>query len=206
MTVQEHHDIEGIFHLHDASGSPVDPGSELYLNIDGEPFPVKHIYPDMANLLPGQAARISLAHPDTAIRSLGVGSEVDVFGDTHQVGTLRVTKVLSPALGHPPSRMRDILMLSVFYLLVAVPTIYLGTAAYTPCVTNFEGGCSMAKGMAALISLLPAACAVVLGIVLMQQLSRSPVIAQKAPGAPVVASLLWLAPAAYVLCTLYLLF
>ena len=205
MTVQQHHDIEGIFHLHDSSSSPLDSGRELYLNIDGEPFPVKRIYPDMARLLPGQAARISLVYPDAVIRSLRAGSEVDVFGDTHQVGTLRVTKVLSPALGHPPSRISDILTLSVFYLLVAAPTIYLGTAAYTPCVRNFEGGCSMAKGLAALISLLPAVCAVVLGIVLKQQLSRNPVIAQKAPGVPVAGSLLWLAPSAYTLCTLYLL-
>jgi hypothetical protein len=39
-----------------------------------------------------------------------------------------------------------IVLLVVVYLVFAVPTIMLAIGAYTPCTSNFEGGCDMAKG------------------------------------------------------------
>jgi len=89
---------------------------------------------------------------------------------------------------------------------MAAPTVFLGIGAYTPCVTNFEGGCGMAKGLAALFSLLPASGAVTLGIFLRAQLAAHPVIVRKAPGTGVMANLLWIAPAFYMLFTLTELF
>lgn len=106
----------------------------------------------------------------------------------------------------PPARISTIVMLGVFYSFMAVPTVYLAVGAYTPCVTNFEGGCGMAKGLAAIISLLPAAAAFTLAFVLQMQMATRPSIAQKYPILTPVVGLLWLAPAAYVLFTLYALF
>lgn len=99
-----------------------------------------------------------------------------------------------------------IVLLGVVYLIFAVPTIMLAIGAYTPCTSNFEGGCGMAKGLAAIISLLPATGAFTMGFVLRARLAEHPTIVRKAPAALAFAMLLWLAPLAYALVTLYVLF
>lgn len=100
----------------------------------------------------------------------------------------------------------SIVLLGVFYLILALPTLRLGIAVYTPCVSNFEGGCSMGKGIAAVITLVTATGAFGLGIVLMTQLTAHPTIAATMRGAIRLAHLLWLAPLAYFLFTLHALF
>lgn len=97
-------------------------------------------------------------------------------------------------------------LVGVFYLILAVPTVLMGIGAHKPCTSNFEGGCGMARGLAAIFSLLPAAGACGLGIILAMQLNAHPIIARKSPTVVVMANLLWLAPAAYILFTLQALF
>jgi hypothetical protein len=99
-----------------------------------------------------------------------------------------------------------IVLLGVVYLIFAVPTVLLAVGAYTPCTSNFEGGCGMAKGLAAIISLLPATGAFTMGFVLRARLAEHPTIARRAPTALAFAMLLWIAPLAYTLVTLYVLF
>lgn len=89
------------------------------------------------------------------------------------------------------ARTGDMLILAFAYLFVAVPTAYLAIGAYTPCVSNFEGGCGMARGLAAIISLFPAAAACVLGIFLMQKLGAHPAITRKIPAVSLAGSLLY---------------
>lgn len=105
-----------------------------------------------------------------------------------------------------PASVSAIVLLVVVYLVFAVPTIMLAIGAYTPCTSNFEGGCGMAKGLAAIISLLPATGAFTMGFVLRARLAEHPTIARRAPTALAFAMLLWLAPLAYTLVTLYVLF
>jgi len=105
-----------------------------------------------------------------------------------------------------PASIGAIVLLVVVYLIFAVPTVMLAIGAYTPCTSNFEGGCGMAKGLAAIISLLPATGAFTLGFVLRARLAEHPTIVRKAPAALAFAMLLWLAPLAYTLVTLYVLF
>jgi hypothetical protein len=105
-----------------------------------------------------------------------------------------------------PASIGAIVLLVVVYLIFAAPTVMLAIGAYTPCTSNFEGGCGMAKGLAAIISLLPATGAFTLGIVLRARLVEHPTMVRKAPAALAFAMLLWLAPLAYALVTLYVLF
>lgn len=103
-------------------------------------------------------------------------------------------------------RLSAMVLAGVFYLILAVPTVFMAIGAHTPCTSNFEGGCGMAKGLAAIFSLLPAAGACGLGIVLTTQLNAHPTIIAKTPTVAVMANLLWLAPSAYILFTLNALF
>lgn len=111
-----------------------------------------------------------------------------------------------PRRNAPPVSTNSIVLLGVFYLISALPTLRLGIAVYTPCVSNFEGGCSMGKGIAAVITLLTSGAASGLGIVLMTQLTAHPTIAGNMRGAIRLTHLLWLAPLAYFLFTLHALF
>lgn len=220
MTAEHHHHIEGLLHLHDKTGQPIDSGSELLHRIDGTLRLARHVFPDTQRLMPGEwtRAQLTFVRPDALERAFWPGRELDVHRGTEQVGTLRVTEVLSLALaGNPPpvrapapsgtpSRMGSVIFLALVYLLAAAPTVRLAIEAYTPCVTNFEGGCGMARGLAALISLLPAAGTSGLGIVLARQLARQPAILKRMPAVSLAAGLLWLAPLGYLLFTLYALF
>jgi len=105
-----------------------------------------------------------------------------------------------------PALIGAIVLLGIVYLIFAVPTVLLAVGAYTPCTSNFEGGCGMAKGLAAIISLLPATGAFTMGFVFRARLAEHPTIARRAPTALAFAMLLWIAPLAYTLVTLYVLF
>lgn len=105
-----------------------------------------------------------------------------------------------------PASIGTIVLLGVVYLIFAVPTVLLAVGAYTPCTSNFEGGCGMAKGLAAIISLLPATGAFTMGFVFRARLAEHPTIARRAPTALAFAMLLWIAPLVYTLVTLYVLF
>lgn len=106
----------------------------------------------------------------------------------------------------PAARIGGILIFAALYVAAAALATFLAIGAYTPCVPNFEGGCGMAKGLAALVSLVPAGGAAVFGIVLVKLLGEHPAIARKIGAWLPMAHLLWLAPLGYILFTLFVLF
>jgi hypothetical protein len=92
-----------------------------------------------------------------------------------------------------------LLAIGSLYIFAAAAALMWGIQAYTPCVSNFEGGCGMAKGMLALASLLPAALAAGLAFPVKGALAAiEPIAAYATP----VGFILGAVPAAYILYAL----
>lgn len=99
--------------------------------------------------------------------------------------------------------MLALIVVSSFYVLLAATALVLAIQAYTPCVSNFEGGCSMAKGMLAMASLLPAALSACLAVGIKSGLTSSP---RFKPYANTAGVALIGVPVAYVVYTLKAIF
>jgi hypothetical protein len=105
----------------------------------------------------------------------------------------------------PVPSLPDLFGVLVAYLLFAAPTVYLAIQAYTPCATNFEGGCSMGRGLMAMASLVTAAGASAVGA----PLARTVMARSRAPGESATGfatSLLWALPLLYIPLVVYDLF
>ncbi len=221
------HHVEGIFHLFDSAdggrSTPVESGyspnhrvHENYLTS------ARHAYPEVEQISPGASAKVYawFITPEVHPRSLWAGREIDVTEGERVVGRLTVTKVLHPVLAGsaetyapvwiaPPSASgpepgyAGIVFLGTVYAVFAGLALWLAIDAYTPCESNFEGGCSMGKGMLAMGSCLLAAVAAVVAlavrVVLLQKL-------QTRPYAKMAGIALCGVPLLYTLFTLKLLF
>jgi hypothetical protein len=211
--------LEGIFHLNENAGDPVDDVTELHYKVNDERLGhARHELPDVAWLMPGRSTRVLLTfvRPDPMLPSLGVGREVDAYRGTRKIGTLHITGVSSPplvgstaALGQtrlePQSaaRIGVTILISVVYLVFTVLTVYLAAKAYAPCESNFEGGCSMGRAMMAIASLISAAAASILGVLVKRLMDRFFALASRMALAH---GLLWVVPLVYILTTLYVMF
>lgn len=210
--------LEGILHLNENAGDPVDDVTGLHYKVNNEQLGyARHELPDATWLMPGQSTRVLLTfvQPDPMLPSLGVGRELDAYRSTRKIGTLHITNVAAPpfadsteALGQtrlePESpTWTDVTILISVYLVFAVLTGYLAANAYAPCESNFEGGCSMGRAMMAIASLVPAATVSILGVLVKRQMDKFSALASRIAPAH---SLLWVVPLIYILITLYAMF
>lgn len=211
--------LEGIFHLNKNAGDPVDDVTALHYKVnEGRLGHARHELLDVAWLMPGRSTRVLLTfvRPDPMLPSLGVGREVEAYRGTRKIGTLHITGVSSPplasttaALGQTrlepqsPTLIGVAILISVVYLVFTVLTVYLAAKAYAPCESNFEGGCSMGRAMMAIASLIPAAVASILGVLVKRQMDRFFALASRMALAH---CLLWVVPLIYILTTLYVMF
>ena len=212
--------LEGLFHLNEDAGDPVDDVTELHYKVNDELLGyARHELLDATSLMPGRSSRalLTFVRPDPMLPSLGVGRKLDAYRGTRKIGTLHITHVSRPPFGDggteslgqtrpeplSSSRIGDTVFISIVYVAFAVPTVYLAVNAYTPCESNFEGGCSMGRGLTALASLVPAATASLLGVLVKRQIDRFPALALRMASAH---SLLWVVPLVYILITLHALF
>jgi hypothetical protein len=90
------------------------------------------------------------------------------------------------------------------YLLFAAPTVYLALQAYTPCETDFEGGCGMGHMLLAVGSFVTAGGAWAFGVPLARAVMRRSHAARRSAMAFAVR-LLWALPMLYILSILVLL-
>lgn len=225
---KQHH-LEGTFTLFDASHggrqSPVESGYRPQHKLhDNYQSSGRHEYPDVEQLAPGATARahVWFITPEVYPGSLWVGREIDVMEGSRVVGKLVITRILHAGLAgsaeayqplwtrppgipapDPPQSMLAIFAVSSLYVLLAGAALVWAIKAHTPCVSNFEGGCGMAKGMLALASLLPAALAACLAVGLKSGLSSHP---RFEPHARTAGIVLCVIPLAYILFTLKTLF
>lgn len=211
--------LEGIFHLNEDAGDPVDDVTELHYKVNDELLGyARHELPDATSLMPGRSTRalLTFVRPDPMLPSLGVGRKLDAYRGTRKIGTLHITDVSRPTSGggtepleqtrlEPQSsaRIGDVILISFVYLVFAVLTVYLAVNAYAPCKSNFEGGCSMGRGLMAMASLLPAVTVSLLGVLVKRQIDKWSALAMRMAPAH---SLLWVVPLIYILITLYALF
>jgi hypothetical protein len=211
--------LEGIFHLNENAGDPVDDVAELHYKVNNERLGhAHHELPDATWLMPGQSTRVLLTfvRPDPIPPSLGVGRDVDAYRGAQKIGTLHITGVSSPplagstaALGktrlepRSPALIGVTILISVVYLVFTVLTVYLAAKAYAPCESNFEGGCSMGRAIMAIASLISAAAASIVGVLVKRVMDRFFALASRMALAH---SLLWVAPLIYILITLYAMF
>lgn len=87
----------------------------------------------------------------------------------------------------------------IVYALFGGVALWWGIEAYKPCVTNFEGGCSMGKGMLAMGSSVAAGIAASVAFAVFCALLLRP---QKQPFTKIAAIALGLVPLAYTAYTL----
>jgi hypothetical protein len=210
--------LEGIFHLNEDAGNPIDDVTELHYKVNDERLGyARHELPDATWLMPGRSTRalLTFVRPDPMLPSLGVGLKLDAYCGTRKIGTLHITGVSTPPFGgstealaqtrlepQSPARTGVTILISVVYLVFAVLTVYLAVKAYDPCESNFEGSCSMGRSMMAIASLVPAATASILGV-LVRQMDKFSALASRMALAH---SLLWVVPLIYILITLYAMF
>ncbi|VXC26265.1 hypothetical protein [Massilia sp. 9I] len=211
--------LEGLFHLNENAGDPVEDVTELHYKVNDERLGhARHELLDVAWLMPGRSTRVLLTfvRPDPMLPSLCVGREVDAYRGTRKIGTLHITGVSSPPLEdstavlgqnrlepQSPALIRITILISVVYSVFTVLTVYLAAKAYAPCESNFEGGCSMGRAMMAIVSLMSAAAAFILGMLVKRLRDRFFAVA---PRMVLAHSLLWVAPLVYILITLYAMF
>lgn len=211
--------LEGIFHLNENAGDPVDDVTELHYKVNDERLGhARHELLDTTWLMPGRSTRVLLTfvRPDSMLPSLGVGREVDAYRGTRKIGTLHITGISSSplpgstaALGQtrlepqPPALIGITILISVVYLVFTVLTVYLAAKAYAPCESNFEGGCIMGRAMMAIVSLISAAAVSILGVLVKRLMDRFFAVA---PRMVLAHSLLWVVPLVYILITLYAMF
>jgi hypothetical protein len=211
--------LEGIFHLNEDAGNPIDDVTELHYKVNDERLGyARHELPDATWLMPGRSTRalLTFVRPDPMLPSLGVGLKLDAYCGTRKIGTLHITGVSTPPFGgstealaqtrlepQSPARTGVTILISVVYLVFAVLTVYLAVKAYDPCESNFEGSCSMGRSMMAIASLVPAATASILGVLVRRQMDKFSALASRMALAH---SLLWVVPLIYILITLYAMF
>jgi hypothetical protein len=211
--------FEGIFHLSEDAGDPVDDVTELHYKVNDERLGyARQELPDATWLMPGQSTRalLTFVRPNPMLPSLGVGRILDAYRATRKIGTLHITAVSTPLFGgstealgqtrlepQSPARTGVTILISVVYLVFAVLTVHLAVNAHAPCESNFEGGCSMGRAMMAIASLVPAATASVLGVLVKRQMDKFSALASRRALAH---SLLWVVPLIYILITLYAMF
>lgn len=212
--------LEGIFHLDEGAGDPVDDVTELHFKVNDERVGcARHELPDATWLTPGQSTRalLTFVRPDPTLPSLDVGCELDAYRGTRKIGTLHITEVSrQPFAGsgtEPSEQTRlepqssswigDTVFISFVYLIFAVPTVYMAVNAYAPCQSNFEGGCSMGRGLMAMASLVPAAVASLIGVLVKRQIDKFPALALRIASAH---SVFWAGPLIYILVTFHALF
>lgn len=226
--IKQHH-VEGRFSLfhgtHGSRENPVESGYHPQHKVhDNYQTSGRHEYPEVEQLAPGASAKVHIwfITPEVYPGSLWIGREIEVLEGSRVVGKLLVTRILDQRLEgsvesykplwiappgmeaiNQPQSMVVIVGVSLFYLLLAGAALICAMNAYTPCVSNFEGGCGMAKGMLALASLLPAALAACLAFVLKSGLSSHP---RFQPRAKLAGVILGGIPLAYILVTLEILF
>jgi hypothetical protein len=180
--------LEGIFHLNENAGDPVEDVTELHYKVNDERLGyARHEFPDATWLLPGRSTRVLLTfvRPDSIPPSLAGGREVDAYRGARKIGTLHITGVSPPPLAgstaalvqtrlepQPPARIGATILISVVYLVFTVLTEYLAAKAYAPCESNFEGGCSMGRAMMAIASLISATAASILGVLVKRLMDR----------------------------------
>jgi hypothetical protein len=219
MKKATHNHLEGIFHLNENAGNPVDDVTELHYKVNGERLGyARHELPDATWLMPGRSTRalLTFVRPEPMLPSLSVGIELDAFRGARKIGTLHITGVSTPPFGsstealgqtrlEPQSsgRVGDTILISAVYLVFAVLTAYLAVGAYTPCESNFEGGCSIGRAMAAITSLVSEATVSVLGVLVKRQMGKFYALASRMALAH---SLLWVVPLIYILTTLHAMF
>jgi hypothetical protein len=211
--------LEGIFHLDEDAGNPIDDVTELHYKINDERLGyARHELPDATWLMPGQSTRalLTFVQPDSILPFLGVGLKLDAYRSTRKIGTLHITGVSTPPFGgstaalgqtrlapQSPARIGVTILISVVYVVFTILTVYLAAKAYAPCESNFEGGCSMGRAMMAIASMIPAAAASILGVLVKRQMDRFFALASRMALAH---SLLWVVPLIYILTTLYVMF
>jgi hypothetical protein len=211
--------IEGIFHLNEDADNPVDDVTELHYKVNDKRLGyARHELPDATWLVPGRSSRalLTFVRPDPMLLSLGVGLKLDAYRGTRKIGTLHVTGVSTTPFGdstetlahtrlevQSPVRAGVTILISVVYLAFAVLTVYLAVKTYTPCESNFEGGCSIGRIMMAIASLVPAATVSVVGVLVKRQIDKFSAVASRMALA---YSLLWVVPLIYILITLYVMF
>ncbi|MFP5393793.1 MAG: hypothetical protein ACLGI6_19955 [Gammaproteobacteria bacterium] len=217
------HHIDGTFHLYDAAhggtDEPIESGTDLLHQVRADRARVaRHDYPHVEQLSPGKTAEAQLTfeRPDMVRQSFWVGREIDVYRDRQLIGKLTVTAIVAPALSGTPRTLAmppatdegtvtllGLCLAIAVYLVFAVPTLWLGIHAYEPCTRNFEGGCSMGRGLLALASLIPAFIAAFIGWHLRRTLARHTATeAYAMPGGVLLGG----APLLYLLYTLKALF
>jgi hypothetical protein len=208
--------LEGIFHLSEDADNPVDDVTELHYKVNDKRLGyARHELPDATWLMPGRSSRalLTFVRPDPMLPSLDVGLKLDVYYGTRKIGTVHITGVSTPPFGgspetliqtrpepQSPARTGVTILISVAYLAFAVLTVYLVVKAYTPCESNFEGGCSIGRAMMAIVSLVPAATVSILGVLVKRQIDKFSAVASRMALA---YSLLWVVPLIYILITLY---
>jgi len=211
--------LEGIFHLNEDAGEPVDDVTELHYKVNDKRLGyARHELPDATWVMPGQSTRalLTFVWPDPLPPTLAIGLKLDAYRGTRKIGTLHITGVSKPPFGgsmealgqtrlepQSPVRTGITILISVVYMVFAVLTMYLAVNAYAPCESNFEGGCSMGRAMMAIASLVLAATVSVLGVLVKRQMNKFSALASRMAFA---YSLLWLVPLIYILTTLYIMF
>lgn len=183
------HHVEGKFQLFDsAAGGQVAsvesgfrPRHRVYQNYLAI---ARHEYPDVEQLSPGASARVHawFVKPEIYPQSLWEGRTIEVLEGDRLIGLLTITKVLNPVLAGsaqaytpqwiapppvPPRPERSyagLVFMGFLYLVFSGLMLSKAIEAYTPCVSNFEGGCGMGKAMVALESCFIAIVVFALGL------------------------------------------
>jgi len=94
--------LEGIFHLDEDAGNPIDDVTELHYKVNDEWLGyAHHELPDATWLMPGQSTRalLTFAQLGPILPSLGVGLKLDAYRSTRKIGTLHITGVSTPPFG-----------------------------------------------------------------------------------------------------------
>lgn len=199
--------VEGIFQLNEDAGSPIDDVTVLTYTVNEEQLGYARLkLPDATWLMPGASTRalLTFVQRDLILSSLEVGLKLDAYSSTRKVGTFQITGVSIPPLKpHSPAQAGDTLAIGIVYMVTTVLTAYLAGKAFAPCESDFEGGCSLGRLLMAMASLIPAAAASLLGVLVKRQLAQF-----LAPASPMALahSMLWVAPLLYILTVLYLMF
>lgn len=213
------HHLEARFHLFDAKHggrtTPLESGARpLHRVHDNYLSIARHVYPGTGAVSPGDTADVQawFVTPEIYPNCLWIGRQIDVIEGDKVVGTMTVTKILNEVLAGsaasylptwtapplPQARQTSWLTLSVagaMYAVFAGAVIAAAIEIFTPCVSNFEGGCSMGKGLLAMASLIPALAATGMGFAMRGMLASRHAIKRYA------TRLTWLlagAPAAFV--------
>jgi hypothetical protein len=211
--------LEGIFHLDEDTGDPVDDVTELHYKVNDKRLGyARHELPDATWLMPGKStrARLTFVWSDPILSTLAIGLKLDAYRGTQKIGTLHITGVSKPLFGgrtdalgqtrlEPLSPLQTgiTILISFSYLVFAVLTMYLAVNAYAPCESNFEGGCSMGRAMMAIASLVLAATVSILGVLVKRRMGKFSALASRIAFA---YNLLWVVPLIYILTTLYAMF